>query len=127
MRGMIAGGGRDGGASSTTRRVDSVRTHVVWLLRLALPVTLAQLGAMLLTVVDVLMLGHVSVASLDAASLGRVWALGTMVFAMGLVFGLDPVATQAWGARDRRRYDSAFGSGVTVALLSSLPVALLWL
>jgi len=127
MRAMMAGGARDGGASSTTRSVDPVRTHVARLLQLALPVTLAQFGAMLLTVVDVLMLGHVSVAALDAASLGRVWGLGTMVFAMGLVFGIDPVATQAWGARDRDRYESALGSGMAIALLTSPPVAVLWL
>ena len=84
-------------------------------------------GAMLLMVVDVLMLGRVSVAALDAASLGRVWALGTMVGAMGLVFGIDPVATQAWGSGNRRRYEGALGSGVAVALLASVPVAALWL
>src|SRR5262245_35712740 len=62
----------------------SVGLHVRRLLALALPSTIAQLGAMLLMVVDVLMLGRVGVAALDAASLGRVWALGTMVAAMGL-------------------------------------------
>ncbi|HEV8630710.1 MAG TPA: MATE family efflux transporter, partial [Thermoanaerobaculia bacterium] len=101
--------------------------HVRRLLALALPSTLSQLGAMLLMVVDVVMLGRVSVAALDAASLGRVWALGTMVLAMGLLYGLDPVATQAWGAGNRRRYEGAFGSGVAIALLATVPVGLLWL
>ncbi len=104
-----------------------VATHVRRLLALALPSTVAQLGAMLLMVVDVLMLGRVSVAALDSASLGRVWALGTLVAAMGLVFGIDPVASQAWGGGDRRRYEAALGSGVGMALLSSLPVGALWL
>jgi MATE family multidrug resistance protein len=105
----------------------SVGTHVRRLLALAVPSTIAQLGAMLLMVVDVLMLGRVGVEALDAASLGRVWALGTMIGAMGLVFGIDPVATQAWGSGNRRRYEGALGSGIAVALLTSLPVGALWL
>jgi MATE family multidrug resistance protein len=97
------------------------------LLALALPATIAQLGAMLLMVVDVLMLGRLGVAALDAASLGRVWALGTMVAGMGLVFGIDPVATQAWGSGNRRRYEGALGSGIAVALATSVPIGSLWL
>ncbi|HXT21589.1 MAG TPA: MATE family efflux transporter, partial [Thermoanaerobaculia bacterium] len=79
--------------------------HLRRLLALALPSTIAQLGAMMLMVIDVLMLGRVSVEALDSASLGRVWALGTMIAGMGLIFGLDPVATQAWGSGNRRRYE----------------------
>ena len=47
--------------------------------------------------------------------------------AWGLVFGIDPVATQAWGARQRRRYEGALGSGIAVALLTSVPIGALWL
>jgi MATE family, multidrug efflux pump len=101
--------------------------HLRRLLALAVPSTIAQFGAMLLMVVDVLMLGRVSVEALDSASLGRVWALGTMVAGMGLVFGIDPVATQAWGSGNRRRYEGALGSGIAVALLTSVPIGALWL
>ena len=105
----------------------SLRTHVGRLLALAVPSTVSQLGGMMLMVVDVLMLGRVSVEALDSASLGRVWALGTMVAAMGLVFGMDPIATQAWGSGNRRRYEGALGSGIALALLASVPVGALWL
>jgi MATE family multidrug resistance protein len=105
----------------------SVRGHLRSLLALAVPATAAQLGAMLLMVVDVAMLGRVSVAALDAAALGRVWVMGTVVFGMGLVLGIDPIATQAFGAGDRRRFDRSLGSGVALALLASVPLGLLWL
>ncbi|HET9766334.1 MAG TPA: MATE family efflux transporter, partial [Thermoanaerobaculia bacterium] len=108
-------------------RPSSFGVHLRRLLALAVPSTIAQFGAMLLMVVDVLMLGRVSVEALDSASLGRVWALGTMVAAMGLVFGIDPVATQAWGSGNRRRYEGALGSGIAVALLTSVPIGALWL
>ena len=62
-----------------------------------------QFASMMLGVVDTLMVGHVDVPTLAAASLGHVWTFGTMVFAMGVVFGIDPVVTQAHGAGDARR------------------------
>jgi MATE family multidrug resistance protein len=105
----------------------SVASHVRRLLALAVPATTAQLGSMMLMVVDVAMLGRVSVAALDAAALGRVWVWGTMVFGMGLVFGIDPIASQAFGAGDRARLDRSFGTGVAMALLSSVPIGLAWL
>lgn len=113
--------------SAGPERPSPFATHLRRLLALALPSTIAQLGAMMLMVIDVLMLGRVSVAALDSASLGRVWALGTLVAGMGLVFGIDPVATQAWGSGNRRRYEGALGSGIAMALLSSVPIGALWL
>lgn len=104
----------------------SIPDHLRRLLALALPATGAQVGMMLLLVVDVAMLGRLSVHALDAAALGRVWVMGTLVLGMGVVFGMDPVAAQAFGARDRRRLDAAFGSGVALALLASVPIGLAW-
>ena len=89
-----------------------VAFHFRRLIALALPVTAAQLGAMSLMVVDLLMLGRVGVDALAAASLGRVWMFGTLVFGMGLLFGLDPIASQAWGAGDRRTLRQVLGSGL---------------
>ncbi|HVS02329.1 MAG TPA: MATE family efflux transporter [Thermoanaerobaculia bacterium] len=104
----------------------SVAAHLRRLVALALPVTAAQLGSMMLLVVDLLMLGRVGVEALDAASLGRVWVMGTIVFGMGLAFGIDPVATQAFGAGDDERLVGALGNGLVLALFASLPIALLW-
>jgi multidrug resistance protein, MATE family len=70
--------------------------------RLAAPLVTAQVGAMSLWVVDMIMLGQVSVEALDAASLGRLWLIGTSVVIMGFLLGLDPLAAQAYGAGDRR-------------------------
>lgn len=82
---------------------------------------------MLLMVVDLVMLGRVSVHALDAASLGRVWVLGTLVFGMGMLLGLDPVATQAWGAGDRARFRRTLGAGLVCAGWVSVPVSAVWL
>lgn len=104
-----------------------LRREVSRLVRLAVPVVVTQLATMMLGVVDTLMVGHVSVQTLAAASLGHLWTFGTMVFAMGVVFGIDPLVTQAHGAGDARRQALALQRGLIVGLLISVPVAVLWL
>ncbi len=94
---------------------------------LAAPVALTQLSSMLLWTIDLLMVGRIDVLSLNAVSLGRIWVLGTSICAMGLIFGLDAIASQAHGARDRRRLGDVLLHAGVVALGVSLPLALLWL
>lgn len=96
------------------------------LTELAAPVVVGQLATMMLTVVDTLMVGNVGVQTLAAASLGHVWTYGTMMFAMGLVFGIDPLVSQAFGAGDARRQGLALQRGIVLGLVVSLPVAVLW-
>ncbi|MEO8504705.1 MAG: MATE family efflux transporter [Acidobacteriota bacterium] len=94
---------------------------------LATPVALTQLSSMLLWTVDVLMVGRVSVEALDAVSLGRLWLMGTGCIGMGFVFGLDALASQAHGARDRERLGDALLHGSALALLLSVPLGALLL
>lgn len=97
------------------------------LLRIAGPMTFAQLGAMMMGVVDLLMLGRVGVHELDAASLGNVWIFGTMIFGMGLTFGLDPIISQAHGAGKPEQTGVALQRGIVVSLVASVPLIGLWL
>lgn len=94
--------------------------------RIAAPVAATQLAMMGLWVVDTLMLFEVSVEAQDAAALGRTWIMGTSMAAFGLLLGLDPIMSQAWGARDRRRLGDALQQGLTLALTLSVPCALAW-
>lgn len=105
----------------------TTRHEVRRILSLAAPVVITQVASMMLGVVDTLMVGHVSVEVLAAASLGHVWTFGTLIFAMGVVFGIDPIVTQAHGARDEEQLGLTLQRGLVVALLASLPVALAWL
>lgn len=100
--------------------------HLRRLLAVALPAIGAQLAAMMLWVIDVLMLGHLSVEALGSASLGRVWIVGSLGFGLGLLMGLDPIAAQAHGAGDRQRLQEALRDGLYLALLVCLPLALVW-
>ncbi len=105
----------------------AIRAEVRTLVGLATPVALTQLSTMLLGTVDLLMVGRIDVLSLNAVALGRIWVLGTAICAMGLLFGLDAIAAQAHGARNRERLgDVLLHSGV-LALLISVPLGALWL
>ncbi|MCH9687243.1 MAG: MATE family efflux transporter [Deltaproteobacteria bacterium] len=102
------------------------RTELRTLLRLGLPVALAQLGVMLLGVVDTMMVGHLGTAALDAAALGSLWIWGTFVFGLGLVFGMDPVISQAHGAGQPHRIARALWRGLVVATLATPLLAASW-
>lgn len=105
----------------------SIRREVRALVRLATPVALTQLASMLLWTVDFLMVGRIGVTAFNAVSLGRLWVMGTTTVALGLIFGLDPIATQAHGARDREKLGAALLHGAALALVAAVPLALLWL
>jgi len=97
---------------------------------LAWPVVATQLGTMLLGFVDLLMVGRLpgreGVQALGAVSLGRIWVMGTVIVGTGLIFGIDPIVSQARGARDTRRMSLVLQQGLIAAGLVSLPTALLW-
>lgn len=104
----------------------SFATHLRRLSALAGPIVGAQLFAMSLWLVDTLMLGRVGIEPLGAASLGRLWVMGTIVFAMGLLCGIDPIASQAHGAGDDATLSLSFQRAMVLALWLTVPIGLLW-
>lgn len=103
-----------------------LRAEIRKMAALGLPVAATQLSTMLLGFVDTVMVGRVSVEAIAAASLASVWVFGTLMFANGVLMGLDPIVAQSHGAGDGPRAARALQSGVAMALLLSIPVALLW-
>ena len=104
-----------------------LRTEVRKMLALGLPVAGTQVATMLLGVVDAVMVGHVSVPAMAAASLANVWIWGSLMFAQGVLMGLDPIVARAHGARDGLRAGRALHAGFVAALALSLCVGLVWL
>jgi MATE family multidrug resistance protein len=68
--------------------------------RLAVPIVLAQVGLMLMGVVDTLMVSRVSAAALAAVALGNLYFTALMLPAAGTLMVLDAVVSQALGAGD---------------------------
>jgi len=77
-------------------------------------------------VVDTLMVARLGTAALGATMLGHVWVFGTISIGMGVLFGLDPIVSQAHGARDGDRAGLALQSGLALSILFALPVVLSW-
>ena len=107
--------------------MNTIQQETSALTRLALPVVITQLGNMMLWVVDVIMVGAVGYEELGAATLGRLMIMGTMMFGMGVVLGIDPLITQAHGAGDGPRAGRALQTGLVLATLVSIPIGIVWL
>ncbi|MBN2577178.1 MAG: MATE family efflux transporter [Deltaproteobacteria bacterium] len=97
------------------------------LVRLALPLMAAQVGMMMLGVAETVIVGRAGTIALGAVSLGNVWTHGTILMAMGVVMGADPILSQAYGAGDARTAALTFQRGLVLSLLLGLPVSGLWL
>lgn len=97
------------------------------LLRLGGPIALVQLGTTAMNFVDVVMLGHHDPAALPAMALGSTLTWIAMMFCMGVVTAVDPLLSQAIGANDLAAVPRVLGRGALLAVVLSLPAALLLL
>jgi multidrug resistance protein, MATE family len=94
---------------------DRIRAEVRPLVRLAIPLALAQGGQALLGVVDTAILGRAGALPLAGAGLGNALFLALAVFGMGVMHGLDPLVAQALGAGDGARARRLLWQGVWLA------------
>src|SRR3954453_8825016 len=104
------------------------------MLRIAVPLALAELGWMSMGVVDTVMVGRLpdSAISIGAVSIGNALFYAFAIFGLGLMSGLDMLVSHAFGANDwsaaRRALASGFGlaacaTPVLVAcILAGIPV-----
>ena len=72
------------------------------MLRLAVPIVLAEIGWMLMGIVDTIMVGRLphSAEAIGAVGLGSNLFATVGIFGGGLLLGLDTLVSQAFGARD---------------------------
>ena len=100
------------------------------MLRIAIPVVMAELGWMAMGVVDTIMVGPLGPEAIGAAGVGNSMHIAFAIFGMGVLLGLDTLVSQAFGARDIRECHRLFFDGLSVAALMTLPIlallALVW-
>lgn len=95
------------------------------MIRLASPVVLAQVGIMLMGVVDTAMVGRVSADAVAAVALGHIYWVNLSIPGIGLLMALDPVVSQAVGAADRDGVRRGVQRGAILACAITVPVMLL--
>lgn len=98
-------------------RGSAVRTEIGQLFRLAAPLAAAQAGTQLMGLVDVSVLGRLGARELAAAGLGNAVFFSVSVIGMGMMFGIDPMISQAIGAGDRVRARRILWQGVWLGLI----------
>jgi MATE family multidrug resistance protein len=92
------------------------------MLRLAIPVVLAELGWMAMGVVDTIMVGPLGPAAIGAAGIGTSLHMAFAIFGMGLLLGLDTFVSQAFGAGRIEDCHRWLFHGVALALLLTVPL-----
>ncbi|MBN9681017.1 MULTISPECIES: MATE family efflux transporter [unclassified Corallococcus] len=105
------------------------------LLRLAIPLCIAQAGQSLMSVTDTFIVGRAGTSALAAVGLSHALFFAVSSFGMGLMMGVDPLVSQAIGAGNPRRardvlwqgvWLSAFVGVVLWAVLITVPSGLPW-
>ena len=92
------------------------------MLRLAVPVVMAELGWMTMGVVDTLMVGPLGPEAISAVGVGAAMHIAFAVFGMGVLLGLDTLVSQAYGAGDIRDCHRWLFDGLTLAALMTVPI-----
>ena len=90
----------------------NIQPHVRPTLKLAYPVSLSQLGHVLLTVTDNVMVGHLGAAHLAAASLVMHIFFLSIVIAAGLTLAIIPLVAQADGEDNPERCSQILNHGL---------------
>jgi len=85
------------------------------MLRVALPVVLAELGWMAMGVVDTIMVGPLGPQAIAASGVSNSLSFAFAVFGMGLLLGLDTLVSQAFGARRMHECNRWFWHGMALA------------
>jgi multidrug resistance protein, MATE family len=89
---------------------------------LAAPVIIAELGWVAMGVVDTLMVGRLGPEAIGAVGLASAVFIAVAVFGMGLLFGLDPLVAQAFGAGRIDECHRWLIAGVWLAILATPPI-----
>ena len=92
---------------------------------LAVPVVVAEIGWVAMGLVDTLMVGPLGPEAIGAVGVGSSLFIGVVIFAMGILLGLDTLVSQAYGAGRVDECHRWLVHGTVLSLLVAVPVTLL--
>jgi MATE family multidrug resistance protein len=94
------------------------------MLRIAVPLALAELGWMAMSVIDNIMVGRLpdSATAIGSASVGSALFYSLAIFGIGLISGLDPLVSRAFGAGDMADARRSMVAGLALSVLLTVPL-----
>lgn len=104
----------------------SLLREVRTVLGLAVPVALAELGWVSMSVVDTVMVGDLGPGAIGAIAIGSSSFYAFAIFGIGLMLGLDTLVSHAYGAGDRHDCHRSLAAALYLALLLLSPLTLLF-
>ena len=110
--------------------LQTLRVELRPTVQLALPLVLAELGWMSMSIVDTVMVGHLpnSAVAMGAVSLGSNIFMVLALFGGGLLLGLDTLVAQAFGAGQREDCHRSLINSIYLSIaLTPLLAAPVWL
>ncbi|MGI6242530.1 MAG: MATE family efflux transporter [Prevotella sp.] len=82
------------------------------IVKLGIPIVIGQIGTIILTFADTIMIGHHSTSELAAAAfVGQIFMLGILV-AMGFAYGLTPLVGNSYGREETGRIGALVRNGL---------------
>jgi len=92
------------------------------MVRLAIPLVVAELGWVAMGIVDIVMVGRLGPEAIGAVGVSSMLFLSIVVFGIGMLLGLDTFVSQAFGAGRFEDCERWLCRGVGLALLLTLPL-----
>lgn len=102
------------------------RREFVELVRLATPLVIAQLAQNTLSFVDTLMVGRLGNDALAGIAIGSTVFHFVLIVLAGVIFGVNPLVSQAIGAGDTHTASRAVRQGLWIALVLFIPAFVLF-
>jgi len=90
--------------------------------KLAFPIIISQVGFFGMGLVDTLLVGPMGAEELSALALGNTFFFGIMILGIGLMMGLDPWVSQAFGAGRLDQCSRGLVQGCWLAVIATLPM-----
>lgn len=92
------------------------------MIRLALPVVMAELGWMAMGIVDTIMVGPLGPAAIATSGVSNSLQMAVAIFGMGILLGLDTLVSQSYGARRIEECHRWLFHGIVLAVALVAPL-----
>ena len=111
-------------AGSQRAAETTAKAEVRAILRLGAPMMVAQGGLVAMGVVDTFLIGRVSALEMGAVGLGNAVVSLILVLGIGLAMGIEPLASQAFGANKPARAHHWLWQGTWISVAAGVPLGL---